>query len=319
MTTLPIAGLVGHYRVALRAQGKSPRSVKGYVDAVARLERWLAAEGRSTAVGDVSKRDLEAWMVALAETVTRSGGLMRPTSVASYYRWVQQFFRWCVTEEEIASSPMDKMTPPAFGEPEVSAVSLEEFRALMATTAGSSRLEDRRDAAIISAFYDTGMRLDEMVGLRLDSLDLEAGTVTVLGKGSKVRTLGLGANTLQAVMRYCRARDAILPPQGATALWLTRQGAPDRAMKVTGISDMVKRRARRAGIRHVTPHQFRHGWASNMKQANIQLDEFKAAGGWASNVMPERYGRATIKARAVQTMKRLSPVDAAARGHTDVV
>jgi len=320
-SSLTLAQLVPLWQIHLKAQRLSPRSVKSYGEALWRLDAWLVAEDRSTEVAEISKRTLEAWMVALSETITRSGEPMKPSSVASYFRWAQQFFRWASAEGELGRdrqgraypSPMADMNPPRVPEIPVDAVDLVEYLALMQTTANSNRLEDRRDAAILSILYDTGIRLDELARLRVVDVDLEGQQLRVTGKGSKIRDVGIGATAMDMLSRYYRSR--LVQPGAAEEehLWLRRTSKGSGALRSDGVASMIERRARQAGIRHITPHQFRHGWASNMKKANIQHDELKAAGGWASDAMVERYGRATVRARAVETMKRLSPVDAAGR------
>lgn len=113
-----------------------------------------------------------------------------------------------------------------------------------------------RDTAIIRLFLAPGgLRLSELTGLTLDDLDLDNHVVLVLGSGRRPRAVPFGAKTGSALTRYLRVR----PAAATTALWLGPQAT---AMTTSGVGQMLKRRARQAGLGHIHPHQHRHTGAS---------------------------------------------------------
>lgn len=126
-----------------------------------------------------------------------------------------------------------------------------ELRALLKACEGSD-FAARRDTAILRVFIDTGARLSEVANLKMDSVDLDDQTLTVLGKGARVRVLPIGAKTVKAVDRYLRVRRSDL-----SELWIGAKGP----ITPSGVAQMLRGRASQAGVGHIHPHQFRHTFA----------------------------------------------------------
>ena len=134
---------------------------------------------------------------------------------------------------------------------------------------------DRRDTAIVRTFIDTGARLAEMAGLRLEDVDLDDQTLTVMGKGSRVRVLPIGAKAVKAIDRYLRVRRGHRE-HGLPALWLGRSGG----MGTSGIPQMFRRRATEAGLDHLNPHQFRHTFAHQwLRSEGPRATSWRSPGG----------------------------------------
>jgi hypothetical protein len=169
----------------------------------------------------------------------------KPATVGVRFRSLQQLMRWMLEEGEITADPMARMRPPKVPEDPPAVLSDTELRGLLRAAEG-----DRRDTALLRVFIDTGARLSEVAGLRLADVDLDDGTLGVLGKGERVRVLPIGVKTIKALDRYLRVRRR----DDVDALWLGGKGA----MTPSGITQMLRRRALQAGIGHVHPHQFRH-------------------------------------------------------------
>ena len=139
-----------------------------------RIPRGL---GHAAGVTSICREHIESFLVALAEK-----GL-KPATLAVAYRSIRPFFRWLVDEDEITRSPMERMRQPAVPEPLVPILTEVQLRALLDTTRGRGYV-DRRDRAILMLFIDSGARLSEIAGLKVDDLDLERNnTALVMGKG----------------------------------------------------------------------------------------------------------------------------------------
>ncbi len=145
----------------------------------------------------------------------------KPSTALVRFKSLQQFFKWCVEEGEIMSSPMERMKPPKVSSAPPDVLKPAEVKSLLDACAGAA-FEDRRDSAIITLLYDTGLRLSELVNLKLTStevegsdVDLDRQVVFVIGKGNRARGLPIGAKSVKALDRYERARgshpDASLP------------------------------------------------------------------------------------------------------------
>ncbi|HXF72508.1 MAG TPA: tyrosine-type recombinase/integrase [Actinomycetota bacterium] len=286
-----ILDLAASWRRHLRAENKAPRTIEGYLEAVRLLARFLAERGMPQEVVAITAEHVEAF---LADQVER----LRPASARVRYASLKQFFGWCLAEGEISRDPMERLRPPKVPERPVPVLAEDQLRALLAACSGPG-FYDRRDEALIRLFVDTGARLGEVAGLRLGDLDLEQGLVVVLGKGRRPRVLPVGSRTLRALDRYLRARRSH-PEAHREELWLGRRGV----LGVYGITEVVARRARRAGLGHVHPHQLRHSVAHHLRMAGVDDDALLRLMGWRSRDMLHRYGASAADERAIAAHRR---------------
>jgi site-specific recombinase XerD len=164
----------------------------------------------------------------------------------------------------------------------------------------------RRDGAVIRLLIDCGLRVSEVTGINLTDLDLDGESVTVTGKGSRVRAAYFGAKTGQALDRYIRER-AHHRHGSSSALFLGERGrfTPD------GVRERLKVRAGMAGLDPATvhPHRFRHTNALDFLLAGGQERDLKRLMGWRSDTMLERYGASAADHRAREAARRLKRGD----------
>ncbi len=251
--------LADSYRLGLEAQNKSPRTITTYLDAITRLDAFLASTGRPREVERLRREDIEAFIADVLQTQS-------PATAANRYRALGSFFRWAIEEEEIERSPMARMKPPKVPEKPVPVLREAEKRALLKACEGRA-LADYRDGAIICLLIDTGMRREELAGLAVADLDLSDKSVRVVGKGGKPRDCTFGKDTARAIDRYLRRARAKHRDADADALWLGHGGP----MTGNGIYQAIIERAKRAGLEGIHPHVFRHTWAHDMKVSGMQL------------------------------------------------
>src|SRR5436190_412160 len=152
-----------------------------------------------------------------------------------------------------------------------------------------SRFEERRDKAIVLILLDTGIRLAEISGLRVDEVDIPrapaTSTLKVLGKGRRPRTVALGRDAASALQWYVKVRSNH-PAHREPWLWLGLKGR----LGSTGIAQMLKRRAREAGIPPgLHPHLFRHTFAHMYLAGGGQEGDLMQLAGWRSRTMLSRY------------------------------
>lgn len=135
----------------------------------------------------------------------RADAGMRPATLSQRFRSLQQFFKWLADEGEIERSPMATMRSPQVPEAPPPVLREEGLRRLLEACAGTS-FEDRRDAAILRLFIDTGMCRAELAGLRLDDVDFDHEVALVMGNGRRPRACPFGHKTGQALDRCLRVR-----------------------------------------------------------------------------------------------------------------
>ncbi len=177
---------------------RASRTRDAYLAALDSLLAHLEAKGMPLTAGAVRREHIESWMAEQRERVA-------PASQSLRYRALVQFWKWAVDEDEIERSPMEKMKAPRVPDKQVPIVEADDFRKLLRAAEGKG-YNDRRDTALLLTLYDTGVRLGELVGMRLEDIDLRDRLAYVTGKGSHTRAVRFGAKTAVALDRYLRLR-----------------------------------------------------------------------------------------------------------------
>lgn len=284
-------GLSASWALSLRARNRSDATIYSYLLSASKLEAFLLKADLPTDVTDIRREHVEAFIAdQLANWSAGTAGVR--------YRSLQQLFGWLLDEGEIDENPMARTDPPSAPEVPVPLVSDADARKLLDACSGKA-FEDRRDAAILRVFIDTPSRLGEVTGMTLDGVDLRDGVVRVLGKGRRERLTPLSPKAAAAIDRYLRARSR---HRYATSprLWLGTSGP----MTASGITQMLKRRCRQAGIAPLHPHQFRHTFAHAWKATDGSDDDLMRLAGWRSRAMLARYGASAADQRAREAYRR---------------
>jgi integrase/recombinase XerC len=283
---------------SLRARNLSPKTVKTYREAAEGLGVYLARTDGPHNLGAIRREHVEGFIGWLLDTASDSTANNR-------YRGLQQFFKWAVTEEEIAADPMARMKPPMITEKAIPLLPDDTLRKLLKASAGKGFTE-LRDTAIIRVLIDTGVRREEVATIALDDLDLDTDSVTITRKGRRPATLNLSAKTCQALERYLRAR-AHHPLARRPELWLGERSRG--ALTADGVRQMLDRRCDQGGIPHVHPHQFRHTAADYAMKSGMSDNDIMRNFGWKSRQMLARYAAANADERAREAHRKLSPGD----------
>ena len=182
----------------LRAENKSPATIDTYSGAVSMFGTFLSEKGMPTEPAHIKREHIESFIERLLAQ-------WKPATANNRYRGLQAWFKWLTDEGEIKDNPMIRMKPPTIPPTPPDVLTEQDLAALFKAVAGQS-FEDRRDAAMLRLLLDTGMRRGELAGITVEDIDLDAGRVTVTGKGKRTRTVSFGKRTAVALDRYNRLR-----------------------------------------------------------------------------------------------------------------
>jgi site-specific recombinase XerD len=283
----------------LRAQNVSPNTVYAYAGAVVSLGEYMKANGLPTDVRAIERQHIERWQESLLSQY-------KPATAHQRYRGAQRFFHWyqAVDDSETFRSPMTKLRPPKLDEYLPTVLTIEQLRALLAETSGRT-FEDRRDAALLRIFYDTGARRAEIADLRWSAderdVDLATGQVRLFGKNRRERMAQLSPKTIEAFEVYIRLRRTH-PHADLPWVWIGRRGR----LTDSGIAQSIRDLGMRAGIEGLHPHVLRHSWRHHAASAGMSREDMMALGGWRSDAMLRRYASSTANARALEAAQKIA-------------
>ena len=253
--------LVDRFLDSLWLEDGLARNTLGGVPARPRRAGALAGVAQTTLVS-ASEADLAAYF-ASQHAATRAATANRRLAV------LRRFYRWALRERLIAADPTLRLHAARRAPRFPVTLSESQVESLLAAPDVSTAL-GLRDRAMFEVLYATGLRVSELVGLKLGELSLSEGLVRVIGKGSKERIVPLGEEARAWVERYLAgARPELLAGRVADAVFVTQRAA---AMTRQMFWVLVKRYATRAGIKApLSPHGLRHAFATHLLNHGADL------------------------------------------------
>jgi site-specific recombinase XerD len=292
--TLPdLAGLLPSWQLAMRAERKSPRTIRSYSEGVTAFLRWCDA---TTTPPELTKTAVQAFTADLLDNGAEAA------TARARLQGVKRFADWLVDESEIDVNPLIGLKPPKTDKKVVHALSDEQLKRLIKACQGKT-LKDRRDEAIVRLMLETGMRAGEVIGLQTSDVDLQQGLVTVhRGKGGKGRVAPFGAQTALALDRYLRVRRTHRLAESGP-LWV---GAAGKTFGYHGLDGTLKERAQAAGIAGFHLHLMRHTAATRWLRHGGSEGGLMAVAGWSTRDMIDRYTGASASERAAGEARGLN-------------
>jgi integrase/recombinase XerD len=242
-------------------RGLSSNTLAAYRADLVALARWLTA--RHVALPKTSRADLMDFIAA------RVHGGARPRSTARQLSSFRRFFRYLIREGLIAEDPTAQIAMPKIGRSLPRSLSEAEVEALLAAPAVADPL-GHRDRTMLEVLYATGLRVSELVHLKLGQVNMNQGVIRVLGKGNRERLIPLGEEAVRWLKTFIDgARADILLDRSTDFLFPTRRG--DR-MTRQAFWHIIKRYARKAAVdRDLSPHTLRHAFATHLLNHGADL------------------------------------------------
>ena len=272
LASISIANAIDAYLQDHQGGNHSHKTVEWHATSLSLLRRYLEEEQEITQVEEVDALAISGWFAYLRTMPGQRGKPRAERTIQTYARSVRAFFRWLMRREVLEHNPFDQVAFPKVGRPLIQTIEPEEFERLLqaCTPQGESGwLVERaaaRNRAIFWLFYDTGIRVSELCGLRVGDFDRKHGLLMVTGKGSKQRRIAVGNTCQRHLLHYLdrhRPDEKELAEWGSAGedhLFLSETRMP---LTKNGVEMLFKRVRERAGItyKRISPHILRHTFA----------------------------------------------------------
>jgi len=254
-----------------------------------RYSEFLASRARASP-SDITSVDVSDFLAALREGSVDHA----PLSASSAGRAVvavRGFHRFMVREGLVSADPAAAVRPPSTPARLPKAISVDEVERILDAASAPDTPLALRDRALLELLYGTGARISEAVGLAIDDVDREGGTVLLTGKGSKQRLVPLGRLAREAIEAYLvRSRPVLASGgSGSSVLFLGARGAPLSRQSAWAILQAVADRAEITA--EVSPHTLRHSFATHLIE-----------GGADVRVVQELLGHASVSTTQIYTL-----------------
>lgn len=242
----------------------SPNSVEAYIRDVEKLFQYIQTHGIQAGPADTTGEHIKG----LIKWVNELG--MQPRSQARMISGLKAFYRYLLLENLIQNDPSELIDTPKLGRKLPDTLDVSEIDALISAIDLSSA-EGERNRAILETLYSCGLRVSELVNLKISSLHLEHGFIIVIGKGNKERIIPAGKVVEKRIKEYLqniRVHTRIQPGE-EDYIFLNRRGKRlSRVMVFLLIKDLAKRIGLKKSI---SPHTFRHSFATSLVEGGADL------------------------------------------------
>ncbi len=242
----------------------SDNSIQAYLADLDKLTDFLQVQGWAKAPAQIELSDLQAFIKWVAELG------MTQASQARIISGIRAFYKYCLLEDVTTKDPTTLLEAPKLKRHLPDVLTFDEIENIIAQIDVSTP-EGGRNKAILETMYSCGLRVSEVVNLKLSQLYLDIGFIRVVGKGNKERLVPIGSSAIKYINIYRHHIRVHAPAQPGEEdiLFLNRRGKRlTRVMIFLIIKDLVKK----AGItKNISPHTFRHSFATHLVEGGADL------------------------------------------------
>jgi integrase/recombinase XerD len=242
----------------------SDNSVEAYLHDVDKLTQYLQTSGNLKAPSELELNDLQQFIKSVAELGITA------TSQARIISGIRGFYKYCLLENITAVDPSTLLEAPKLKRVLPDILSFEEIENIIAQI-DLSRADGGRNKAILETMYSCGLRVSEVVGLKISCLYLDVGFIRIIGKGDKERLVPVGSDAVKYIKIYKDEIRVHQPVQNGSTdiLFLNKHG---KGLSRVMIFYIIKDLAKKAGItKNISPHTFRHSFATHLVEGGADL------------------------------------------------
>jgi integrase/recombinase XerD len=243
-------------------KGLSHNSIESYSTDLAGYGDFLE-KNRISNMADADTTVILAWMIHLSKKGLSS------KSRARHLITIRGFYKYLISENHLSKNPVKDVDIPKIGQSLPKIMSIQEVEALLAV-GNPAKPREVRNIAMMEIMYGAGLRVSELIFLKIQDLSLEAGLLRVMGKGSKERIVPIGTKAKSTTKEWIEtARPIILKKIPSQYLFVARAGKP---MTRQAFWKIIKKNGILAGIsKNITPHTLRHSFATHLLEGGADL------------------------------------------------
>lgn len=242
----------------------SSNSVEAYLNDINKLAKYCADKHKVKTPDEVTYDILKDYLIYVSEV-----GVTNRTQ-ARCISSIRSFFKFLVFDGQLENNPTRLLEAPKIGRKLPNILSVEEIDSML-NAVEMYKPEGQRNKAIIEMLYSCGLRVSELISIKLSNINFRMGIVKIDGKGNKERVIPLSKNAKEEIKRYLKVyRDYLDIEKGyEDVLFLNKRGT---ALSRVMVFNIIKHLANRAGIKkNVSPHTFRHSFASHLVSGGADL------------------------------------------------
>jgi len=260
----------------------SKNSVEAYYADISKLVQYLEFKSLDIQPENIKPEHLRG----LLEWINEMGAGAR--TQARIVSGIKAFYRFLLIEDKIVEDPTELLETPKIGRKLPDILSVEEIDKLL-TGIDLSKPEGHRNLAIIEVLYSCGLRVSELTELKLTNIYLDKGFIRVTGKGDKERLVPIGGKAIREINNYIPYRNSLetIEKDSRDILFLNRRG---KKLTRVMIFTIIKTLAKTTGLKkHVSPHTFRHSFATHLIEGGADLRAVQEMLGHESILTTEIY------------------------------
>ena len=303
--------LIEYYEVCNRAEGKSPKTITWYSANLKSFRNYLKNRHFSDSLDNIDIKLLREYVLYLLKKTRYENHpytpakteLLSAATVHGHVRTLRAFFNWLVREGLAENNSAKDLKPPKVTRKVVSTLSDEEIRAILNVFSISP--SDARNQTLFMILLDTGLRIGELINLKMEDVHMDEGYLKVLGKGKKERIVPIGNNAQRALQRYLfRFRPKPTNPVTDNVfLSVSSKALTENSMKL-----MFTRLSKRTGVYRLHAHLCRHTFATRFLINGGDVFTLQQILGHSTLEMVSRYVNLASSHIAIQHQK-YSPLD----------
>jgi integrase/recombinase XerD len=263
-------------------RGLSDNSIHAYVTDLTKLVIFLKEKGLNIGPEKVVLAHLKEMM----QDITNKG--ISPRTQARVISGIKSFYKYLLIEEKVEKDPTALLEAPKVGRKLPEILTVEEIDTII-NTIDTKRSEGQRNKAILETLYSCGLRVSELIDLKISNLFFESGFVKIEGKGSKERLVPISTKAIKEINLYLSEyrRNLKIFPAHEDILFLNRRGKKlSRVMIFTIIKNLTKK----VGLnKNISPHTFRHSFATHLIDGGANLRAVQEMLGHESIITTEIY------------------------------